>query len=137
MVIRMQPPRRGASRLLTLFAVLPLILATLFFTMHKVTANPITIENSNPGDPTWDWVNPPNDFTTLSGYASPVSVNRGGTVSFYITTTSATYTIDVYRTGWYGGAGARLMTNLGPFNGQQQAVPSPDPNTGMISCARK
>src|SRR5579859_896465 len=123
------PRRVGRHRLFASLASVALVLATLVVTVHHVSANAITVENSNPGDPNWDAFNPPNDFTTLSGYASPLSVNRGGTVNFYVTTTAATYTIDIYRTGWYGGAGARLMTSLGPFNGQQQAVPSPDPQT--------
>ncbi|HKV00925.1 MAG TPA: fibronectin type III domain-containing protein, partial [Ktedonobacteraceae bacterium] len=55
------------------------------------------------------------------------------------------YTIDVYRIGWYGGLGGRLMKHLGPFLGKQQpggtssgGVTSPgcpyDSSTGMIAC---
>ena len=96
--------------------------------------NAIQNENRNPGDPGWDAFNPPTSDTTLSGYASPISVNGGGSVDLYVTTRAASLTMDIYRIGWYGGAGARLMTSLGPFPGAAQAVPSPDPVTGMISC---
>ena len=36
------------------------------------------------------------------------------------------FQIEIFRTGYYGGRGARLMTTLGPFNGTKQ----PDPQIG-------
>jgi hypothetical protein len=33
------------------------------------------------------------------------------------------FRIEIFRTGYYGGAGARLMTTLGPFQGRPQSVP--------------
>jgi hypothetical protein len=98
------------------------------------TQNAIQIENQNPGDPSWDDFSAPTAPDTLSGYASATSVNHGGTIGFYVTTTASTVTIDIYRTGWYGGVGARHMMTLGTFPGQHQAVPNPNPVTGMVAC---
>jgi hypothetical protein len=35
----------------------------------------------------------------------------------------AKFTIDIFRMGYYDGAGSRLMTTLGPFDGKEQPVP--------------
>jgi archaellum component FlaF (FlaF/FlaG flagellin family) len=96
--------------------------------------NPIQAENSLPGTPGW------NDFSadlspnTLSGYGSKISVNHGDSIDFYVTTTAPSFTIDIYRTGYYGGVGARKVTSLGSFPGMQQSIPNPDPVTGIIAC---
>ena len=37
------------------------------------------------------------------------------------------FQIEIFRTGYYGGRGARLMTKLGPFDGQPQPVPEIGP----------
>ena len=97
-------------------------------------ANAIQVENSLPGDPTWDDFSSVSQQDAISGYASSISVNHGGSIDFFVTTTSATFTIDIFRTGWYGGVGARKLTSLGTFAGMHQAIPAPDPVTGMITC---
>ncbi|HJT57984.1 MAG TPA: choice-of-anchor D domain-containing protein [Ktedonobacteraceae bacterium] len=96
--------------------------------------NPIQIENNNPGTPGW------NDFSAslqqdaISGFGSKISVNHGDSIDFYVTTTAPSFTIDIFRTGYYQGIGARLITSLGSFPGLHQAIPNPDPVTGIISC---
>src|ERR1035438_8108440 len=94
---------------------------------HAATSNPIQTENSLPGTPGW------NDFSsdlapdTLSGFGSKISVNAGDTLDLYVTTTAPSFTINIFRTGYYGGVGARLITSLGSFPGLHQAIPNPDP----------
>ena len=101
---------------------------------HAAGLNPIQIENSKAGTPGWD------DFAsdlapdTISGFGSKISVNSGDSLDLYVTTTAPSFTIDIFRTGYYGGAGARLITSLGSFPGLHQAIPAPNPITGMISC---
>jgi len=70
--------------------------------------------------------------TVIRGYADQVSVNLGGAITFYVSTAQPTYRIEVYRMGWYHGAGARLMASSPTLTGQNQPVPSPDPNTGLV-----
>src|SRR5579884_3071682 len=101
---------------------------------HADSPNPIQVENSKPGDPTWNDFNAPLQPDIISGYGSKISVNHGQTIDFYVTTTSASVSIDIYRTGYYGGAGARKITSLGSFPGVHQPMPTPDPVTGMIAC---
>jgi hypothetical protein len=71
-----------------------------------VHTNAIVRENQQRGDPGW-FLRPTT--TGISGYATATSVAAGGSLGIAVTTTDPTYTIDVYRIGWYGGAGARLM----------------------------
>lgn len=60
----------------------------------------------------------------LEGYVSDVSVYGGDKLDFLIgTNPAAKFTIDVYRTGYYGGKGGRHMVSLGPFSGEPQPVP--------------
>ncbi len=95
--------------------------------------NAIQVENTYPGDPTWNNFQSAANDATLSGYASATSVNHGGSIDFYVTTTAATFTIDIYRTGWYSGVGARKILSMGSFTGVAQSIPTPDPTTGMIA----
>ena len=37
------------------------------------------------------------------------------------------FQIEIFRTGYYGGRGARLMTTLGPFEGKAQPTPPVGP----------
>jgi Bacterial Ig-like domain (group 3)/Fibronectin type III domain len=97
------------------------------------TLNAIQIENSQPGDPNWGDVTEPPTPAAISGYGSQISVNHGQSIDFYVTTTAASVQMDVYRMGWYGGAGARLMQSLGSFPGVNQPQATPDPTTGMVS----
>jgi len=57
----------------------------------------------------------------MEGYASAPSVKAGETVKFHFSTQPATrWIIEIYRMGWYGGDGARLVERLGPFEGVEQ-----------------
>jgi hypothetical protein len=95
--------------------------------------NAIQIENRQPGDPNWgDFAGPPGP-TAISGYGSRISVNHGQSIDFYVTTTASTVSINVYRMGWYEGAGARLMRSMGSFPGVNQPQALPNATTGMIS----
>ena len=94
--------------------------------------NTIATENAPPG--VSDWVLTKPDSSQIEGYAS-TSVNAGSPVSVYVNTKSASYSADIYRLGWYGGAGASLKRQLGPFPGSVQALPSIDSVTGAASCS--
>lgn len=71
--------------------------------------------------------------TPIRGYADQTSVNRGGTIRFHIGTARPTYSLEVYRMGWYGGAGGRLLHTATNLPGQNPPVPTPQPGTGLIA----
>ncbi len=72
--------------------------------------------------------------STIHGYADQTSVNLGNPINFYVGTSQATYTLDVYRMGWYGGTGATLMLEVKNLKGQNQAIPAPQAGTGLVEC---
>ena len=99
--------------------------------------NPIVLENQQPGSNTWFWAWPyPDDVAQqIKGYASASSVNQNENITFFVSVNPAqTYTMDVYRIGWYGGAGARLRLHVGPIDGVQQPACPQDPATGLTAC---
>ena len=94
--------------------------------------NAIQAENRLPGDPNWgDFTEPPTP-AAISGYASQISVNHGQSLDLLVTTTASSVGIDVFRMGWYDGAGARLMQSLGSFPGVNQPQALPNAATGMV-----
>jgi hypothetical protein len=99
--------------------------------------NPIVLENEKPGTPESVWqVNPGDDSTKIQGFTTSISTNVGETVDFKIDnqTGVGNYQINIYRLGYYGGDGARLVDTI-----QHQATtaivqPNPitDPSTGLV-----
>ncbi len=101
--------------------------------------NPIIIENQQAGSDAWrPWQTGASADDTskqIKGYASATSVNKGGSINFHVTVRPAqSYTIDVFRMGWYQGKGGRLLQHIGPLNGVQQAVCPTNATTGLIEC---
>ena len=70
--------------------------------------------------------------TSLRGYAGATSINKGEAINLYVGTTLPSYTVNIYREGWYGGVGSRLMQTISNLPAQNQPVPSPDPTTGLL-----
>ncbi len=89
-------------------------------------------ENIRPGDGTW-LRGPAAVAGELEGYASATSVNLGGTISFFVSTTSPTFSIKVYRMGYYQGLGARLIETRSPLTGFARPMPAPD-QYGTVDC---
>ena len=95
-------------------------------------SNTIAAENALAG--VSDWVLTKPNSSQIEGYAT-TSVNVGSPVSVYVNTKSVSYSVEIYRLGWYGGAGASLKRQLGPFPGSVQASASIDPITDAASCS--
>ncbi|MDQ6672950.1 MAG: Ig domain-containing protein group 1 domain-containing protein, partial [Chloroflexota bacterium] len=135
-------PSRRLVPLLVGGAVLALVASTVAGTPGAFGAtNPIITENLKAGTDAWEI---PNDGYQLAddtsnqikGYASATSVNKGASLTFYVTVSPAqTFTIDVYRMGWYGGLGGRLVRHVGPVLGvTQPACPVVDAATSLMAC---
>lgn len=77
-------------------------------------ANAIVCENSKPGTPWQEWEIEGAGDASIQGFATDISVNVGERIDFKIDTDASAYTIDIYRTGWYQGLGARKITSIQP-----------------------
>ncbi|GAA4167281.1 hypothetical protein GCM10022287_00540 [Gryllotalpicola koreensis] len=89
-------------------------------------SNPIVCENSKPGTPRDQWdIGTTAGSDKLQGFATSISVQPGGTVQFKINSSDLTsYQIEIYRTGWYNGDGARLVGSASPSVSLPQTQPA-------------
>jgi hypothetical protein len=93
--------------------------------------NKVACENTKPG--TADWQVPSRDDSIL-GYTTDISATPGGQVAFKMLTNATSYTIDVFRLGWYGGVGARLMGSVSRNTAQSQPPCLRDGPSALIDC---
>jgi len=137
---------RTGARSWSRAAIVLIIIGTSLFVLHARPAkadvcgpggNPIACENSQPGTLKSQWDISSGDGTTIQGFADPFSVNLGGTINFKIESPATSYNIDIYRMGYYGGDGARLITSLTPNIpvSQNQPACSTDRATGLVDCS--
>jgi N,N-dimethylformamidase beta subunit-like protein len=83
--------------------------------------NPIQVENTQGGAEPAAWIQPAVPPTSVEGYASELSVLPGEQVHFHVSTVDGyRYRIEVYRLGWYGGLGARLVSCLPSCGGDER-----------------
>ncbi len=94
-------------------------------------ANLIVAENCRPGTDGWriDTYD-----TAVAGFASATSVAAGETLTFFVTADQPTFDLEIYRTGYYGGRGARLVLEQRGLAGQRQPSCWEQVETGLISC---
>ncbi|MEV4277848.1 DUF4082 domain-containing protein [Actinoplanes xinjiangensis] len=96
--------------------------------------NPIACENTRTGTPKATWDVSGSGSVALQGFTTEMSVNVGETVNFKINSTAASYRLDIYRMGYYGGNGARLITTVNPVGRQTQPACITAPATGLVDC---
>src|SRR5947209_468472 len=99
-----------------------LILALILLTMLIVqqlrnpsqqavsTPSTLQIENAKPGTVVWKVSK--QATSQIQAYTGEPSINKGGYVHLYVSTSSPLYSIDIYRLGYYYGVGARLVESI-------------------------
>ncbi len=107
-------------------------------------ADVIRAENARPG--TTDWIltkvarreHEPYDSgwqvrTEIQGYVSQLSVRAGETLTFHVSADPADpFQLDIFRMGYYGGKGGRLVRRISPLDGGHvRATPQPMPADGV------
>jgi hypothetical protein len=70
----------------------------------------------------------------IEGYASATSINRGESIRLFVNTIDPTYTISIYRMGWYGGMGGRLVAGPISRTGRRQASCPLDSSVRLVEC---
>lgn len=119
-----------------------LSLVFLILCNYTFAQNIIVTENQKPG--TTDWILTKVHADTcrllkpytadlfcrqqdIEGYCSHTSIKAGETLSVFVSANPASsFTVDIYRMGYYGGKGGRKMMSLGPV----KAHPQPTPDDG-------
>ncbi len=88
--------------------------------------NPVQVENALPGSTAWQ--RQLAGAGAIEGYPSETSVLPGSMLRLHVSTQpAASYRVDVFRLGWYQGAGARRMACLPGCSGQKPGTPQPTP----------
>ena len=88
-------------------------------------------ENERAGTKDWVLTNTRIDPKTkyrcpwIEGYCSRTSVRAGEKLEIFVSTNPASsFTLDIYRMGFYGGTGGRLVRSFEPFAGRVQPDPA-------------
>ena len=125
--------RGRLARCLVLFAAFSLATG---WSQLALAQNAIAVENALPGNPPSQWDISGAGDASIQGFATDISVNRGETVRFKIDTPATNYRLDIYRLGYYGGNGARLVATVQPSAALPQNQPAclSDPTTGLVDC---
>src|SRR3954453_20421961 len=93
----------------------------------------IRAENQKPGSADWQLTRVRPDrqgFRSpwIEGYCSKQSVKAGESLQIMVSSDPPrSFAVEIFRMGYYGGPGARLMKTLGPLDGKAQPVPAAGP----------
>ena len=124
-----------------LLPVLPTASASPVADSLQQSGNPIVAENQNPGTDQYQLFldgHPGADDVSkqIQGYTSATSTNQGESLAFHVTVNPVqTYSMDIYRLGYYGGLGGRHMLHIGPLTGVTQPSCPMNTSTGLVECA--
>jgi hypothetical protein len=97
------------------------------------TAGWVAEENSRPGTTNWTHVGTAYQGQ-LEGFADRTSAVAGDEVTLYVNTVSPTVKVEIYRMGWYGGLGGRLVATTPTERGIRQAQPEFTSAVNMVEC---
>lgn len=102
---------------------------------NPATVNRVACENTANGNPPTEWDVSGSGDPSIQGFATSISVNRGETVHFKIATDASLYHLEIYRMGFYGGAGARKVAIQRPtVLPQQQPNCNFTPGVNLVDC---
>src|SRR2546423_7740576 len=94
---------------------------------------PNAVKRENERQGTLDWlltntrIDPKTKYRCpwIEGFCSRTSVSAGERIEFFVSTNPpSNFRLEIYRMGYYGGKGGRLMSELGPFRGAAQPEPT-------------
>jgi hypothetical protein len=132
-------PRRLAVLLTLLLAATTLSIVTAATPAAAApcdppVANPVACENTLPGSPESEWGITGAGSSSIQGFATDMSVDQGQTVGFKIDTSASSYRLDIYRMGYYAGAGARRVATVTPTVLNNQPNCLTNTTTGLVDC---
>jgi hypothetical protein len=77
---------------------------------HQASPDLIQMENARPGTAGWRVTKQASN--QIQAYTEEPSINTGEVVDLYLSTSSPSFSIDIYRLGYYQGIGARLVKSI-------------------------
>src|SRR5690349_2939416 len=106
----------------TLAMIAVLLLTAASLAGERARRNLLREENRKPGAADWQLtrvrIDKPGGYRSpwIEGYCSQQSVKAGDKLDIMVSTNPpARFQIEIFRTGYYGGRGARLLKTLGPL----------------------
>ncbi|ADP84377.1 hypothetical protein FraEuI1c_6395 [Pseudofrankia inefficax] len=69
----------------------------------------------------------------IEGWLDRASISPGEPVRLYVSTTAPSFMVSVFRTGWYGGRGCRLVDQVTGLAGVRQPLPTPTPTVHTVA----
>jgi hypothetical protein len=140
----------GASSVVNIGALAALSGISRRANAQSTVANPIVLENANPGTANWklgslvngvQYLRSDDEKNQIAGYATYPSVTQTGVVDFHISVNASSpdYVIEIFRLGYYQGYGARLLQTISKNNGVKQIADNHsnlivDQSTGRVEC---
>lgn len=95
-------------------------------------ANPVVAENCLPG--TNEWITETYS-ESIEVFASKDSVNVGEEIDLFVDTDAPTFDLHIYRNGYYGGLGGRLVFSRTGLRGVRQPACARAEDTGLRTCS--
>lgn len=120
---------RGCVRTLVVCAIITFFAGVA----HAIVPPSVARENLRRGRTDWQLTDPAMQHE-IEGYASLTSVPRGGAIDIFVNTSAPTFSLQLFRVGWYQGLGARAVTSRRKVLGVVQ-TPCTAPRPGLIECA--
>ncbi len=117
------------------------IIGLIVSTRASAQSNAIQIENAKPGADDWQLTRVRLDKSLgfrspwIEGYCSKQSVAAGDKLEIMVSTNPPRqFQVEIFRTGYYGGRGARLMKTFGPLPGRTQPTPAAQGDRRLVEC---
>ncbi|QSF59701.1 DUF4082 domain-containing protein [Nocardioides sp. zg-1228] len=100
------------------------------------SGNKIACENAKTGTDAEVWDIDGAGSDSIQGFSTDISVNVGQRIDFKIKTPATSYSIGIYRIGYYQGYGARYITSVSPSASLPQDQPNciKDGTTELYDC---
>jgi hypothetical protein len=102
---------------------------------NPMVTHPIYLENKKAGTEDWKILCNNRARNEIAGFAGATSVNQGEALPIKVSLAEpGNFTVDVYRLGYYGGKGGRLVMTSGSLPGITQPPCTIDSQTRLVEC---
>ncbi|MFO0722169.1 MAG: DUF6605 domain-containing protein [Myxococcota bacterium] len=102
--------------------------------LPAASSNAVRAENAALGAVDWQ-ITKPAEHGEVEGFVAEPSIAAGEPVHFFVrTASSSTFTVEIWRLGWYGGAGGRRVAGPETFARVEQPLPRIEPEVNTIHC---